>query len=272
MRLKGSEVVVARERLGGITQEELGELIGKSQSTVSRWEQHPDESIPWVFSQRIRGLLRKAKQGKPLGASAGMPGDAVLLLWPVGLTGPEVWVRLKKPGGPKQVKPQAAVEGTLSAPPTPVSGTSSESAPRSFGRFLPVFAGVAAALLVGCLTRMSAPAGHPSFETRRCELTDGKSLTVEGKAALLLREQAAESSTNVDTASKHAHSKPMPSHPYEGQKLAPCSAGEVEKVGGCWFKGDKGPPCASIAVESEGSCFAPIPKETEQKKPIAHSP
>ena len=87
--------------------------------------------FPLDYSRRIQELLRKAKQGRPLRDSDGLPVHAIGLRYPEGLTGPRVWIehwyrasrrKAVSPSGPPGTVAPASHEDTdeTTAPVEPV--------------------------------------------------------------------------------------------------------------------------------------------------------
>jgi transcriptional regulator with XRE-family HTH domain len=68
-------------------------------------------------------------------------------------------------------------------------------------------------------------------------------------------------------------SMPMPSTPTPGQKRSPCASGEIEAVGGCWWKlEDIRPPCpAEYSVESAGRCLIPVPEKRKRPDRVSEA-
>jgi len=55
--LTGSDVKRLRE-IAGVTQRELGDALGYDRSAISRWERHPDKSIPRARYGSVLDFIR----------------------------------------------------------------------------------------------------------------------------------------------------------------------------------------------------------------------
>lgn len=149
--MNGRQVERARGQLNGLSQEGLADMIGTSQSTVSRWEARPDEKIPKAFSKRIKQLLTRAKQGLPLSSPPPSFETAVEYILPANAPPGAPRVLLVFPEGPK---PQGEPSEAAGAGETSPEGTP----PAPLARFLRSGIGISAlAFFAGCIMRVTAP-------------------------------------------------------------------------------------------------------------------
>jgi DNA-binding XRE family transcriptional regulator len=285
-RVTWRELRVVR-KAKGYTQVSFGRLLGMSQSAVSLHEtDHADESVdPELARRALEAPVAPGRETGDAPSESQMPeaetafqGAAPAQTWPLILvrgplpagtvlveTGPlvsiEAWeaqtrsfsaVRGRVPPlNPESGHTLAQVRSTPARAPAPEGSTSNAR-----GRFTLGFA-VAASLAVFALTTgcmLSHRKQGDSTEPRQVHDPD--------------EHHTGNETTEMGTRPKA--SIQMPDKPYEWQKLAPCSPGETEKLGGCWFKGAAGPPCPDVAVEDAGACYVPIP--AKPKRPNTMTP
>ncbi|HLL55331.1 MAG TPA: helix-turn-helix transcriptional regulator [Myxococcaceae bacterium] len=270
--MKGRHVRKARERLGSLSQDDLADLIGTSQSKVSRWERQLDARIPPFFSKRITRLLKRVQQGLAPMETPGLPANVIELVYPADAAfgGPRVWIEAPR-HRPRTRKDTAPTAGQSSAP--RIEGEGGQESPRAEGTsralFGPAFrwvASVAAAtLLASCLIHAETFA-RDSIPARPTTAAAPAPRTPLSIPAEDLGQEATSGAAQDDSI-------PMPSGPYDWQKRAPCNPmkGEHEKVGGCWALLQTGPPCPEVAVVSEGKCFVPIPKKKSKPNPVSQT-
>jgi DNA-binding XRE family transcriptional regulator len=290
MKLKGSEVAEARERLGRLSQDELAELLGTSQSTVSRWESKPDERIDWWFSRKLRGLLRRARKGLPLGPEVGVPAGMIRLQYPDGVEpGPEVWIEdLRRRGRERRKMPAGEAQGSAQpeAGDAGAGGGALEGLSGPARRFV-VWVGTVAttAVLASCLVRAQGGAERASgAEARRGAATADlkppadvkppepqnarKPLSTEDLYALRFSPKPNAVAGELGERNKVRF---VPREPLPNQAVAPCRGSETSINGSCWIGVlGKTAPCPPDTYQEGNYCYVPV--AANPKVPLGELP
>jgi len=282
----------------GMSKEQLAEAMGCDVRSVTRYEK--DTPLPAKFIRVVERLRvqERARRARELGeeeidwASLSTPGLKLIELRPVRrLAGklfqmfialPKDWIRSDDESG--QLSPSPVPESGDES-----SGRSAHPATRTEIRMIAAGMAIMACCLffgsVGLLREeiWAAVRTGRSFRVAREAKIERQEASPAPKRvpeatddqepvyvpAEFYTNSPSDESDNVTPKLKRIQ---MPKQPYSWQKLAPCSHGEVEKIGACWIEAKGEPPCSNMAVQSDNSCFVPVraeppkPNTVESKK------